>query len=409
MGPNNSGDDPDGWTSWPDWVQLARWHSFAAYSPYSPLNLRSMPQPRPCDLPAGESSILTFEDAFEDLLAVMCGKDIVPLNERAEMRRILNNMFPAGEPGFYWVRRLQSQHLLSGYFPRAEQVRQQLENKFENEEEARRQQELDERRGRMWKRVWSRHHPMGRSESRSESDAKPFEEWDIEDWAQEMDSILSQAAKDVRDELNNPGHIFGQLERIFKNIGKMGETMAGLGMEDKEQAQSKTNHEDEETEQDHFSAVARASGSASASAETSSSFSISESRNPFDRWTQMMSSRSRGMDREEKHSDSGPFQNTSTEETVDPETGIRTIKTTETKVDKKGNRTSRTKVQRLSSHGEEISCQTSYSKSMSSSWSWSSNGPSSNDEDKLTRSTRSQPPSSSTGEGGETKTGWFWR
>ncbi|KAF4963984.1 hypothetical protein FSARC_8053 [Fusarium sarcochroum] len=91
-------------------------HSMASvvYSSHSPLALRDMPQPRPNDAPYNlDASIFTFEDAFEDLLAVSQGQPLPDINSRYEQRRLLRSMFPTGgEPGWFWLRRLRSQGLL---------------------------------------------------------------------------------------------------------------------------------------------------------------------------------------------------------------------------------------------------------------------------------------------------------
>ncbi|KAF9769611.1 hypothetical protein IL306_012953 [Fusarium sp. DS 682] len=90
-------------------------HSMAAiaFSSYSPLALRDMPQPRPNDAPSDiDSTIFTFEDAFEDLLAESQGHQLPDIRTRYEQRKLLRSMFPNGEPGYFWLRRLTSQGLL---------------------------------------------------------------------------------------------------------------------------------------------------------------------------------------------------------------------------------------------------------------------------------------------------------
>ncbi|KPM37593.1 hypothetical protein AK830_g8946 [Neonectria ditissima] len=84
-----------------------------ALSPYSPLTLRSLPQPVPSDVPSNlDASIFTFEDAFEDLLAVSQGQPLPEITARHDQRKLLRSMFPDGEPAFFWLRRLKSQGLL---------------------------------------------------------------------------------------------------------------------------------------------------------------------------------------------------------------------------------------------------------------------------------------------------------
>ncbi|KAK7429540.1 hypothetical protein QQZ08_003919 [Neonectria magnoliae] len=82
-------------------------------SPYSPLTLRSLPQPVPSDVPSNlDASIFTFEDAFEDLLAVSQGQPLPEITARHDQRKLLRSMFPDGEPAYFWLRRLKSQGLL---------------------------------------------------------------------------------------------------------------------------------------------------------------------------------------------------------------------------------------------------------------------------------------------------------
>lgn len=89
------------------------WVFWAATSPYSPLNLKHLPQPIPNDAPLElQDGTFTFEDAFEDLLAVTAGRQLVDINTKYETRKLLRQMFPSGEDAAFWVRRLQSQHLL---------------------------------------------------------------------------------------------------------------------------------------------------------------------------------------------------------------------------------------------------------------------------------------------------------
>ncbi|RGP60523.1 hypothetical protein FLONG3_10836 [Fusarium longipes] len=89
-----------------------------AYSSYSPLALRDLPQPKPSDAPSDlDNSIFTFEDAFEDLLAVSQGQPLPDIRSRYEQRKLLRSMFPTGEPGYFWLRRLRSQGLLEESTP----------------------------------------------------------------------------------------------------------------------------------------------------------------------------------------------------------------------------------------------------------------------------------------------------
>ena len=87
--------------------------SLVSSASYSPTTLRHLPQPVPNDLPRELDPItFTFEDAFEDLLAVSQGQPLPDINTRYEQRKLLQQMFPTGEPTWFWMRRLESQGLI---------------------------------------------------------------------------------------------------------------------------------------------------------------------------------------------------------------------------------------------------------------------------------------------------------
>lgn len=89
-----------------DTVSVASWS-------YSPANLRHLQQPVPNDLPAHcDSTVFTFEDAFEDLLTVSQGRPLPDIQSRYSQRQLLRQMFSHGEPTWFWLRRLESQGLL---------------------------------------------------------------------------------------------------------------------------------------------------------------------------------------------------------------------------------------------------------------------------------------------------------
>ncbi|OAQ83896.1 hypothetical protein VFPBJ_02663 [Purpureocillium lilacinum] len=91
------------------------WDVFSLISSasYSPSALRHLPQPVPNDLPPDlDSSVFTFEDAFEDLLAVSQSQPLPDITAKYDQRRLLRQMFPNGEPTWFWMRRLQSQGLV---------------------------------------------------------------------------------------------------------------------------------------------------------------------------------------------------------------------------------------------------------------------------------------------------------
>ncbi|PHH81648.1 hypothetical protein CDD82_284 [Ophiocordyceps australis] len=80
---------------------------------YCPSALRHLPPPVPNDVaPAHDSSIFTFEDAFEDLLVVSQGKPLPDIKTRYHQRKLLCQMYPSGEPTWFFIHRLASQGLV---------------------------------------------------------------------------------------------------------------------------------------------------------------------------------------------------------------------------------------------------------------------------------------------------------
>lgn len=83
------------------------------FSSYSPAALRHLPQPVPNDLPSNlDGRVFTFEDAFEDLLAVSQGQALPDIGQKYQQRTLLRQMFPEGEPAWFWMRRLRASGLL---------------------------------------------------------------------------------------------------------------------------------------------------------------------------------------------------------------------------------------------------------------------------------------------------------
>ncbi|KAH6893553.1 hypothetical protein B0T10DRAFT_482520 [Thelonectria olida] len=128
---------------WPDRSPAA----LALSSQYSPLNLHYLSQPVPRDAPPNiDASIFTFEDAFEDLLAVSQGQQLPDINARYGQRKLLRSMFPEGEPAYFWLRRLKSQGLLE--IPEPSQFVRQAESNWDQFHH-----ELDRRASNVWRAV----------------------------------------------------------------------------------------------------------------------------------------------------------------------------------------------------------------------------------------------------------------
>ncbi|KAH7231161.1 hypothetical protein BKA59DRAFT_518429 [Fusarium tricinctum] len=71
--------------------------------------LPDMSQPKANDTPPDlDTSIFTFEDASEDIIAASHGQQLPDHNSRYEQRKLLRFMFPNGKPGSFWFRRLRS-------------------------------------------------------------------------------------------------------------------------------------------------------------------------------------------------------------------------------------------------------------------------------------------------------------
>lgn len=93
---------------WNDWAQL---------SPYSPYNLRHLDPPVPAGISREEAHLFDFEDAFEDLLAVTQGRELMDLRKQADYKRRILETFHFGEPPMLWVNRLLNRDLLSNPLP----------------------------------------------------------------------------------------------------------------------------------------------------------------------------------------------------------------------------------------------------------------------------------------------------
>ncbi|RFU72249.1 hypothetical protein TARUN_10003 [Trichoderma arundinaceum] len=148
-----------------DTVSVASWS-------YSPANLRHLRQPVPNDLPPQcDSTVFTFEDAFEDLLTVSQGQPLPDIKSKYNQRQLLRQMFSNGEPTWFWLRRLESQGLLRRptrdelYRPRNFGL---LEDSAEPEfsrsnwnDWSKLHEELDRKAAEVWKGVTSSEKPNG--------------------------------------------------------------------------------------------------------------------------------------------------------------------------------------------------------------------------------------------------------
>ncbi|KAI1766035.1 hypothetical protein GGR53DRAFT_464780 [Hypoxylon sp. FL1150] len=101
--------------------------SWAISSPYSPLNLQSLPQPRPRDAAHAYPDCFTFRDAFEDLLAVNSGRPLSNLQDLLLKKHLEQiRYFPWGMPADVWAVGLGRRGLWDGYFPLSPSAKHQF-------------------------------------------------------------------------------------------------------------------------------------------------------------------------------------------------------------------------------------------------------------------------------------------
>ena len=179
---------------------------YAFFSPYSPTRLRHLPQPVPNDLPEGcDASLFTFEDAFEDLLAVTNDRPLPDIRQVYEQKKLLKHMFPQGEPAWFWFRRLQASGLLAPAWQTADhqsnwdKLHEELAQKSEEFEKRRLDGELSEAPQKILKDVIDTGGKL------------------VQQIAKEMDGVrrswdTSQQDRQARDGPDNFDELFGSLQ-----------------------------------------------------------------------------------------------------------------------------------------------------------------------------------------------------
>ncbi|KAL4725581.1 hypothetical protein ACLX1H_007730 [Fusarium chlamydosporum] len=180
-----------------------------AMTSYSPLALRDMPQPKPNDAPTDiDTSVFTFEDAFEDLLAVSQGQPLPDIRFRYEQRKLLRSMFPTGEPSSFWLRRLRSQGLLEESAPN------RLMKALTEDNWERFHQELDRNIREVWRAAYG--------EDKGEG---PFSDGELQHNENKRDVAMrdQQETKDMaRLNQNDPTH--HDVERLRKELHEVQNT-----------------------------------------------------------------------------------------------------------------------------------------------------------------------------------------
>ncbi|KAJ9134449.1 hypothetical protein NKR23_g10098 [Pleurostoma richardsiae] len=358
---------PTGTMEWHslDWRQARLWHYFVHHSPYSPLNLQSLPQPVPQDVPEGvDPSSFTFEDAFEDLLAAASGQRMLDLRRRSEMRQLMQQMFPQGEPPFFWLRRLQSQGLLqnSGYLTGGfEDYRDGWHRPLSMEEW------VDQRR-RELRNTWED------AEEQTAADRNNLSNY----WKEWLD----------RDFVFNPADIMRRADKAIKSFGKAIEDIvpsesasSEKSAEGQKKAHDATPTKEPETEDDLFSSISSAFAEADKSLGT---FMKSISDGSF------KSEVSSSVTKSEKFFGEGE------DAREDPS---KTVRSKEEHVDEFGNLHTKTEIRRLNSAGEEIGREVHYSIRPASK---AQKGGEETGE-QVSSATPIKGP-----EGGKS-TGWFWK
>ncbi|KAM0352401.1 hypothetical protein ACHAPU_002068 [Fusarium lateritium] len=250
--------------SWPSEEGM----SGLAYSSYSPLALREMPQPRPNDAPSDiDTSIFTFEDAFEDLLTVSKGQPLPDIKSRYEQRRLLRSMFPNGEPGYFWLRRLRSQGLLEESGPA------KLLTSAANQNWDQFHQELDRSAQAVWRNILGE----GDDEVQGEFDHNPHEKSDRSDAVSSHQrneeryhnqlNPASYEVQELRDELH--GHknarreaddfddLFSTIQSSFANGHSAWDSFIKMINEDRPTPVSKEHKQSQITESDEKQVVTK--------------------------------------------------------------------------------------------------------------------------------------------------------
>lgn len=299
---------------------MRRWQIFAFGSRYSPLRLAMLPeQPCPRDISDGmDPSMFTFVDAFEDLLAESSGRRMMDLQTRYEMNQLLARMWPRGEHPLSWFSRLESQDLSNAYF----------------------------RYSRGNQHTPARMDDWGELTPEDDRDKMPWGD------ARETDAQNAERPPLPSPRPEEPGaqtSLFGELDRVFKELGKVLEdeiSSFGQGRRPSERHQNKEGQEqDPKTEEDLYSTVQSAYHDAERSL---SNFikSFSGGRWGFEPWRNDI-----------KPSDTNAA---SGNEIREDESG-KTVKSTEEFVDAFGNLHVKTEIRRTDWDGNEVASETHYS------------------------------------------------
>ncbi|CAK7563785.1 MAG: hypothetical protein SEPTF4163_001662 [Sporothrix epigloea] len=378
--PTSSSDNGDGLGSI-DAGQILAWHKFVYYSPYSPLKLQQqqhlnmLQPPIPQDLPFGADPFaFNYADAFEDLLRCSSGRPLLNLADRSYSNLCYQMRYGnAFEPPHTFFHRMHSQQLLDAYFPRAGVEDSSVEVKSgavvtSNENNLRIVSDLAEQDRDLWR------------EQRAEEDAdKLFEDrhdddrftWDNRavgghDCDRDRGEISwSHKPKPGLWGYNNSGNLFGELDRVFRVLGRIIDEDTGAAAErSKKDASSTPSSKSDETEADAEDELYNAMRSAYSSAERSLGTLIKTFTSHFDSPDRHANSSSSSSSPPTSSPSffSSSFSSTSAESLPrmpDSNQG-ETIETTEEHIDVSGNRHVKIVVQRLDANGNEVARETRY-------------------------------------------------
>ncbi|CAK7269328.1 hypothetical protein SEPCBS57363_003546 [Sporothrix epigloea] len=383
--PTSSSDNGDGLDSM-DAGQLLAWHKFVYYSPYSPLQLQQqqhlhmLPPPIPQDVPFGADPFaFNYADAFEDLLRCSSGRPLLDLADRSYRNLCYQMRYgSAFEPPHTFFHRMHSQQLLDAYFPRARVEDSSVEVKSgavvtPNESNLRIVSDLAEQDRDLWREQRAEEDANKLYEDRHDDDRRAWDDGAVDghdyDHGRDRDeSTWTQKSKSGLWGFDNSGSLFGELDRVFRVLGRIIDEDTGAAAErSRKDASSTPSSNLDKTEADAEDELYNSMRSAYSSAERSLGTLIRTFTSHFDSPAHGENSSSSFTSSSPSPSSSPSFLSSSFSSTSaeslprmpDSNQG-ETVETTEEHVDVFGNRHVKILVQRLDADGNEVARETRY-------------------------------------------------
>ncbi|CAK7203550.1 hypothetical protein SEUCBS139899_006284 [Sporothrix eucalyptigena] len=357
VGPSDNNDDAlDG----VDAAQLLEWHKFIYYSPYSPLKLQQqkhlhlLPPPVPQDVPFGADPFaFTYADAFEDLLRASSDRPLLDLGDRSYRNLRYQMRYGSSiEPPYAFFHRMHSQRLLDVYFPRSSVAVGSAE---ENNGTATTPSDTVVRAvtalAEQGRDLWREHMGEEVAEHNRNNDDDTGKWDDAADDEDDDNENPWQQDKPVSRIYGYGGSLFGELDRVFRVLGRIIEEDTGASEDgsNPETTSSSPDKKEADAEDELYHAVRSAYSNAERSLST------------------LIKSFSGGFDSSDHYTHSSSSSTSSTSTTTMTESGRdtdgrpgETIQTTEEHVDAFGNRHVKIVVQRLDADGNEVSRETRY-------------------------------------------------